>query len=53
MRRPNQDEIMPIITQLDPSINDDVNGVDMFQQGDVLLRPRGAKTFKSRPKILT
>jgi hypothetical protein len=32
---------------------DDVNGVDWYQQGDVLLKPVGAKKFKRFPKILT
>lgn len=38
---------------LTPAEIDDVNGADWFQQGDVILRPRGATKFKSRPKILT
>lgn len=32
---------------------DDVNGADWEQQGDVLVIPRGATKFKSRPSILT
>jgi len=32
---------------------DDVNGTDFYQQGDVILKPQGATTFKSTPKILT
>ena len=32
---------------------DDVNGAEFWQQGDVILKPRGATKFKSRPKILT
>jgi hypothetical protein len=32
---------------------DDENGAEWLQQGDVILRPRGAKTFKSQPTILT
>jgi hypothetical protein len=38
---------------LTPGQIDDVNGVDWYQQGDLLMRPRGATNFKSRPKILT
>lgn len=36
-----------------PEQIDDKNGVDWFQQGDVLMIPKGAKKFKSRPKKLT
>lgn len=32
---------------------DDVNGVDWYQQGDVLLIPKGAKKIKRHPIILT
>jgi hypothetical protein len=32
---------------------DDINGSDWLQQGDVILKPKGAKTFKSQPIILT
>lgn len=32
---------------------DDAHGAEWFQQGDVLLKPNGARTFKSRPRILT
>lgn len=32
---------------------DDVHGAEWFEQGDVLLKPKGATTFKSRPRILT
>ena len=32
---------------------DDVNGADWIQHGDVLIFPRNAKKFKSRPEILT
>ena len=32
---------------------DEEHGSEYFQQGDVLLFPRGATKFKSRPKILT
>jgi hypothetical protein len=38
---------------LAPEMIDDVGGADWYQQGDVILRPRGATRFKSRPKILT
>lgn len=37
---------------LTPDMIDDINGVDWFQQGDVVLKPLNAKKFKSRPKIL-
>lgn len=32
---------------------DDVHGADIYQQGDVILKPKGADKFKSRPRILT
>lgn len=32
---------------------DDAHGAEWFQQGDVLLKPSGARTFKSGPRILT
>ena len=32
---------------------DDVNGADWYEQGDVILKPKGATTFKSSPIILT
>ncbi len=32
---------------------DERNGADFYQQGDVILRPKGATKFKSRPIILT
>jgi hypothetical protein len=38
---------------LTPETIDDVNGADWFQQGDVILKPRGAQTFKSQPLVLT
>jgi hypothetical protein len=38
---------------LTKNLIDDENGADWFQQGDVILRPRGAKKFKSRPLVLT
>jgi hypothetical protein len=38
---------------LAPEGIDDAAGADWYQQGDVILRPRGATRFKSRPKILT
>lgn len=38
---------------LTPDMIDDVNGADWYQQGDVIMRPKGAKKFKSRPKRLT
>jgi hypothetical protein len=38
---------------LTPEMIDDAAGADWYQQGDVILRPRGARRFKSRPKILT
>jgi hypothetical protein len=38
---------------LTPEMIDDEDGADWIQQGDVILRPRGAQTFKSRPIVLT
>ena len=38
---------------LTPAMIDDVDGEDWIQQGDVILRPRGAQKFKSRPIVLT
>jgi len=38
---------------LTPNMIDDENGVDWYQQGDVILRPKGAKKYKSRPIIIT
>jgi hypothetical protein len=38
---------------LTPEMIDDENGDDWIQQGDVILRPRGAQLFKSRPVVLT
>lgn len=38
---------------LAPDEIDDVDGAEWYQQGDVILRPRGATKFRSRPKILT
>jgi hypothetical protein len=38
---------------LTPMMIDDVNGSEWFQQGDVILRPRGETKFKSRPTVLT
>ncbi|MEP6743419.1 MAG: DUF6745 domain-containing protein [bacterium] len=38
---------------LTPEMIDEENGADWIQQGDVILRPRGPKTFKSRPIVLT
>ena len=32
---------------------DDTNGLDWYQQGDVCVWPKGAKTVKSLPSILT
>jgi hypothetical protein len=32
---------------------DDKSGADWYQQGDVILRPRGAIKFKSLPLVLT
>lgn len=32
---------------------DESNGAEWYQQGDVILRPTGAKTFKSQPIVLT
>jgi hypothetical protein len=32
---------------------DDVNGLDYYQQGDVLIVPRGAKSLKRFPAVLT
>lgn len=32
---------------------DDKNGVEWYQQGDVVMFPKGAKKFKSRPSKLT
>jgi hypothetical protein len=36
-----------------PDQIDDVNGADWLQQGDTILKPRGATKFKSRPSQLT
>ncbi len=38
---------------LDNSQIDDINGVDTYQQGDVIIRPSGANKFKSSPKTLS
>jgi hypothetical protein len=38
---------------LTPDQIDDKNGADWWQQGDILLFPKGAKKFKSRPAKLT
>ena len=38
---------------LTPDMIDDENGADWFQQGDVILKPRGAKNFKRQPIVLT
>lgn len=38
---------------LTPEQIDDQIGVEWVQQGDVILRPRGAKKYKSQPTILT
>jgi len=38
---------------LTPDQVDEINGADWYQQGDVILRPQGHKTFKSQPVILT
>jgi len=32
---------------------DEINGCDYYQQGDVILKPRGAKRLKSTPNVLT
>ena len=32
---------------------DDINGMDWYQQGDVILRPSGALKFKRLPIVLT
>lgn len=32
---------------------DEVKGADWYQQGDVVIRPSGVKTFKSQPIVLT
>lgn len=39
--------------RIEPSQVDDVNGADYYQQGENVIKPRGAKTFKKRPLILT
>ena len=36
-----------------PEMIDDIDGSDWFQQGDVVLKPRGARKLKSRPVVLT
>ena len=46
-------EVLNYRNGLTPEIIDDAAGADWYQQGDVILRPRGARRFKSRPKILT
>jgi hypothetical protein len=38
---------------LTPDMIDDDSGAEWVQQGDVILRPRGAKKFKSQPAVLT
>ena len=38
---------------LTAEIIDDDNGAAWQQQGDVILRPHGAQTFRSRPTLLT
>ena len=38
---------------LTPDQIDDIYGADWYEQGDVILKPKGAKTFKSSPTILT
>lgn len=38
---------------LTPGQIDDINGAEWYEQGDVILKPKGAKTFKSSPTILT
>lgn len=38
---------------LSPDMIDDVEGEDWYQQGDVILKPRGAVKLKSRPVVLT
>ena len=38
---------------LTPDMIDDEEGVEYYQQGDVLFLPKGAKKFKSRPTKLT
>ena len=38
---------------LTPAMIDEVNGAEWSQQGDVILRPHGAKTFRSSPSTLT
>ena len=32
---------------------DDINGADWYEQGDVILKPKGVAKFKSSPTILT
>lgn len=38
---------------LTPEMIDDENGAEWIQQGDVIIRPKGEKKFKSRPKVIT
>ena len=55
--------VAPNITTVQEALNwrngfsldqiDEINGVEFWQQGDVILKPKGAKAFKSQPTILT
>lgn len=46
-------EALNFRNSLTPDMIDEENGADWFQQGDVLLFPKDAKKFKSRPVMLT
>lgn len=46
-------EALNFRNHLSPDQIDDVNGADWYQQGDVIIRPKNIKKFKSQPIILT
>ena len=46
-------EALNFRNSLTPEMIDDKEGEEWFQQGDVILRPRGATKFKSQPIVLT
>lgn len=46
-------EALNFRNRLTPDMIDDVNGAQWSQQGDVIIRPKDAKKFRSSPTILT
>lgn len=46
-------EALNFRNSLTPEMIDDEEGSPWYQQGDVIIRPKGATKFKSRPDILT